>query len=100
MSRNSALFNFTHALLAAVVLVSAWLFILDLQFSLGIAGGIPYTLGVEDDGRGFPESKENGDGMGVRIMNFRAQMIGGSLEINSTTGGGTEIICRMPLANN
>ena len=58
------------------------------------------TLSVEDNGSGFPESKENGDGMGVRIMNFRAQMIGGNLEINSATGSGTEIICRMPLANN
>jgi len=58
------------------------------------------TLSVEDNGSGFPESKENSDGMGVRIMNFRAQMIGGTLEINSATGSGTEIICRMPLANN
>ena len=44
MTRNSAPFNYNRALLAGVVVASAGVFILDLQFPLGIAGGIPYAL--------------------------------------------------------
>lgn len=54
-------------------------------------------LQVEDDGKGFPETTEVTDGMGVRIMHYRAQMIGGNLEINSTKGQGTEVICTLPI---
>jgi two-component system CheB/CheR fusion protein len=57
------------------------------------------TLCIDDNGSGFPEPEERGDGMGVRIMNFRAQMIGGNLEINSEKGKGAEIICQIPISN-
>lgn len=44
MSGNSASFNYNHALLAGIALASVTVFIIDLQFPLGIAGGIPYAL--------------------------------------------------------
>ncbi|SMO64784.1 hybrid sensor histidine kinase/response regulator [Fodinibius sediminis] len=56
-------------------------------------------LHIEDNGQGFPGPEEISDGMGVRIMNFRAQMIGGHLEIKSENGEGTEVFCQMPSAD-
>jgi len=56
-------------------------------------------LCIVDNGQGFFESGEKDNGMGIRIMNFRAQMIGGNLEINSQEGKGTEVICKVPRTN-
>ncbi|HKK44072.1 MAG TPA: PAS domain S-box protein [Balneolaceae bacterium] len=56
-------------------------------------------LTVKDNGKGFSEARQKSDGMGVRIMNFRANMIGGNLKINSEPGKGTEIICKIPTKN-
>jgi nitrate/nitrite-specific signal transduction histidine kinase len=51
------------------------------------------TLTVKDDGVGFPDSVENKGGMGLSIMNYRASMIGASLDIRRGAGGGTIVIC-------
>jgi PAS domain S-box-containing protein len=53
-------------------------------------------LTVQDDGEGF-KKKKNGHGMGLRIMRYRAQCIGGSCEVQSGTGKGTTVYCRVPL---
>lgn len=55
-------------------------------------------LEVDDDGEGF-EAGQNGDGIGLRGMQHRAQLIGGHLEIGSPPAGGTRIFCqvRLPL---
>ena len=50
------------------------------------------TLTVKDDGVGFPESLDD-VGMGLSIMNYRANMIGASLDIRRGVGGGTIVIC-------
>lgn len=54
----------------------------------------PHTvLAVSDDGAGFvPEARER-VGMGLRIMTYRAQKIGGTLEVQSRPGGGTMVRC-------
>ncbi|GAB4257606.1 MAG: hypothetical protein Kow0092_04620 [Deferrisomatales bacterium] len=52
-------------------------------------------LAVGDDGTGIPEAPE-GKGMGLRIMGFRAGVIGGSLEIESRPGGGTTVRVSAP----
>ncbi|MDR8392386.1 PAS domain S-box protein [Aliifodinibius sp. S!AR15-10] len=57
-------------------------------------------LRITDNGIGFANAETNKDGMGVRIMHFRAHMIGGSLEINKKKEKGAEIICQVPLDNN
>ena len=51
------------------------------------------TLTVKDDGVGFPEGLEANGGMGLHIMNYRARMIGASLDIRRGAGGGTIVIC-------
>jgi signal transduction histidine kinase len=50
-------------------------------------------LTVKDDGVGFPDGREYNSGMGLHIMNYRAKMIGASLDIRRGAGGGTIVIC-------
>lgn len=54
-------------------------------------------LSVEDDGRGVPENRES-DGMGLRIMGFRASMIHAVLDIHTPEKGGT--IVQISLGSN
>jgi len=49
-------------------------------------------LTVTDDGKGVPKKKQKG-GMGLRIMESRATLIGGSFEIKSGKGDGTAVTC-------
>jgi PAS domain S-box-containing protein len=53
-------------------------------------------LTVQDDGDGF-NKKKKGHGMGLRIMRYRAQCIGGTCEVQSGPGKGTTVCCRVPL---
>jgi len=53
-------------------------------------------LRVEDDGHGFPAEGAKGQGLGLRIMNYRAQKIGGSLEISPGETTGTRVTCTFP----
>jgi PAS domain S-box-containing protein len=53
-------------------------------------------LTVQDDGQGF-QASTNGHGMGLRIMRYRAQCIGGSCEVHSVPNHGTTVYCRVPL---
>lgn len=48
------------------------------------------SVSVSDDGTGIPEALET-DGMGLRIMDFRANMIGGHLEVRPGDAGGTVV---------
>ena len=50
-------------------------------------------LSVADNGRGLPVRPGPGSGMGLKIMDYRARMIGGSIEIAARRGGGTRIRC-------
>jgi signal transduction histidine kinase len=55
------------------------------------------TLRVVDDGVGMTEeSLREGMGMGLRIMKFRAEMIGADLEIGRGADGGAVISCTLP----
>jgi signal transduction histidine kinase len=50
------------------------------------------TLEVRDDGRGFaPETPP--EGMGLKVMKYRADAIGAELAIDSSPGGGTVVRC-------
>jgi PAS domain S-box-containing protein len=53
-------------------------------------------LTVQDDGEGF-DTNTNGHGMGLRIMRYRAQCIGGSCEVHTGASNGTTVHCRVPL---
>ena len=54
-------------------------------------------LGISDNGAGFaPEKMPPSSGMGVRIMKFRAGMIGGTLTIERNAQGGVLVLCSAP----
>jgi signal transduction histidine kinase len=55
------------------------------------------TLTVTDDGTGLPEKASPGEGMGLRIMAYRASMIGAMFIIERLPESGTRVTCRLPL---
>jgi signal transduction histidine kinase len=52
------------------------------------------VLQVIDDGTGITQASESSDGMGLKIMRYRARMIGASINITPREGGGTIVICK------
>jgi PAS domain S-box-containing protein len=55
------------------------------------------TLRIENDGSRLPKPSANYSGMGMQIMGYRAQMIGGSLDVQSGQSRGVTITCLFPL---
>jgi two-component system, LuxR family, sensor kinase FixL len=65
-------------------------------------------LRVLDDGTGIPEAvihgpatdaprgRDDASGMGLRIMHYRARIIGGSLDVRPHPKGGTAVTCSIP----
>ena len=59
-------------------------------------GGV---LTIRDDGCGFDVITKSQSGLGLRIMNYRAKMISGSLSVQSSLNGGTVVKCLFPLTD-
>ncbi len=58
-------------------------------------------LSVKDDGTGLLTEDRKKKGMGLRIMSYRADMIGGTFDIQNQPGGGTRAVCVLdPRRNN
>ena len=55
------------------------------------------VLRVIDDGIGFQKELNPKQGLGFHIMNYRAQLMGGRLEIDSPQTGGTRVSCYLPV---
>ena len=53
-------------------------------------------LCVRDDGVGLPPDLSRTEGIGLRIMQHRADLIGATLKVRRAEGGGTEIMCTAP----
>jgi PAS domain S-box-containing protein len=53
-------------------------------------------LCIKDDGIGLPDGLEQCDGLGLRIMQHRAGVIGGVFQIGPSQGGGTVVTCTLP----
>ena len=53
-------------------------------------------LTVKDDGAGLPETLPEKRGIGLRIMQYRAGMIGGTLSAERDPAGGTIVRCTLP----
>jgi PAS domain S-box-containing protein len=52
---------------------------------------------IKDNGRGIAEDPANSEGMGLHIMNYRAGVIGGTLEVRRDTPRGTVVTCIFPV---
>jgi PAS domain S-box-containing protein len=61
------------------------------------AGEHEGTLIVKDDGVGIERPKVPHTGVGLHIMNYRAGMIGGNLEVRRDQPRGTIVTCRFPI---
>jgi PAS domain S-box-containing protein len=56
------------------------------------------VMRITDDGVGFSHEPKLKQGLGYHIMNYRAQLLGGRLEIDSPKRGGTCVSCYLPEA--
>src|SRR5256714_5464091 len=54
------------------------------------------VLHITDDGVGFRNDSKLKGGLGIHIMNYRAQLIGGRLEMDSQKRRGTRVTCFLP----
>jgi two-component system, LuxR family, sensor kinase FixL len=59
--------------------------------------GADIELLVADNGGGLDPTRIARGGMGLRVMRFRAQMIGGYLAVESRPAAGTTLRCRVPV---
>jgi two-component system sensor kinase FixL len=68
------------------------------RITIGLAmvkgGGV---LTIRDNGRGFEVVPKSQPGLGMRIMTYRAKMIGGSVNVQSSRDGGTMVRCQFPI---
>jgi signal transduction histidine kinase len=60
-------------------------------------GGASVILKIRNDGLPFPDLKSRSTGMGLRIMNYRASLIGATLEVGGRSPRGTLVTCSLPL---
>jgi PAS domain S-box-containing protein len=68
----------------------------NIAVALAHTGG-SLSLKIRDDGVGLPKTDHKSHGIGLRVMNYRAGMIGASLSIESPRTGGTIVSCQLPL---
>ena len=55
------------------------------------------TLTIQDDGCGIGNLVPGNKGVGLHLMNYRARMVGGSLEVQCVGTGGTMVTCLFPV---
>jgi len=55
------------------------------------------ALAISDNGSGIADVPANNSGMGRHLMNYRARVVGGSLEIQRVPTGGTMVTCFFPV---
>jgi signal transduction histidine kinase len=58
------------------------------------------SISVADDGVGFSKPKEDVDGIGLSVMRYRADAVGGELEIEGRARGGTVVSCTIHAGDN
>ena len=64
---------------------------LVLRFSEG-----EFRLEVRDNGTGLQDDAVHGSGLGIRLMRYRASVLGGQFIIQNLADGGTLVACTVP----
>ena len=68
----------------------------QIQIHLSAFNGC-FVLSITDDGVGLPASPRKKMGMGIRLMNYRASVIGGTFSIQKNGKSGTTVTCKVPM---
>jgi signal transduction histidine kinase len=55
-------------------------------------------LSIGDNGSGIDATAAPRDGMGLQVLRYRADIIGGTLEVAPQAAGGTRVSCIFPLS--
>lgn len=70
-----------------------------ITISLRHIGDKECVLKIEDNGSGISKTKAKiSQGIGLQVMDYRANLIGGILKITSGPRGGVSVTCRFPCA--
>jgi PAS domain S-box-containing protein len=70
------------------------------KIDIALAVATSHTeLRVADNGCGMPKPGPRRKGMGLRIMNYRADVIGASLAFTTSENGGTLVTCAVPVTS-
>jgi len=59
-----------------------------------------WVLNITDDGVGLPADYQKNKGMGLRIMAYRADLVGGAFSLGQQPGRGTYVTCTLPNPSN
>ena len=54
-------------------------------------------LSIRDDGKGFGRVPKLQSGLGMRTMRYRAEAVGGTLQVESSPAEGTRVCCLLPV---
>jgi signal transduction histidine kinase len=54
-------------------------------------------LTIQDDGDGFPAKPVSPLGVGLSIMSYRADVVGGSVKVRPNEGRGVTVTCTFPI---
>jgi PAS domain S-box-containing protein len=66
------------------------------HIDIGLARvGDGIVMSIRDNGLGLSEDSGDSEGMGLRIMNYRAKMIDGTLDVKRHPEGGTIVTCNL-----
>ena len=55
-----------------------------------------WIIEVRDDGRGF-DPRDPAEGLGLQIMRYRADLLGGNLTVDSDPDSGTTVRCALKI---
>lgn len=70
----------------------------NIEVALTAQGGPEFRLTIADDGKGFDVTARPVRKGGLRLMEYRANMIGGAFLIDSQPGLGTRVMCDFSIA--
>ena len=59
--------------------------------------GTALQFTVTDDGRGPPDDFAAGAGLGLKLMAYRARLLGGEMRFTGGSLGGTQVLISIPL---
>jgi len=60
-------------------------------------GRAKVSLAITDDGIGLPAQALDATGMGLKIMRYRARMLGGEVNFETVQPRGTRVVCECPI---